>query len=1048
MLERTFSNSSRRRVPAFPPVESEDTDASRVPIPSFLPWPLRDNEMSVMSAAAPASLSMPPTPGRQPEGGSSLVQGASSSKQTDRWPEMMHNLSSEIRAHSGLPHSAVDQAQIHHLDQLELQNLQRYGHLAGVSPMRQVPQQQQPMPQVLAPQHQVPSGAGPLLEQLLRPGLPRDLANLGMLQQHHHQQQPQHHQQQVPLPIPPSGPGLDQLLRLQQQQQQQLPPQVLIEQLLRQHPHLPQFDQGPRHPTGSANSLAEQLVMRPSQDAHHLESQPSRAPVAPRVSTLEQLFQSRHPQNPSLDQLMLHRQDDQVPGRHLGLQVPQRPSLDEIRISGVWEVDEFGQFVRTQAPPAVPPAGPSPMHPFDLQQQQQQQQRVQTPITYAMQLSQPPHQPEARGGFPYDKSQQQDKVLDGRASGPLFDPNLLSLERSLSAITGNTRIDGDLASHFQEHRRIDRQSSLPFSESSRSFSSDVDKFHSQPFHLQGQDGQLYTAGRGWPGAASIADVDTGADRRPQQHQHQQQEEYAGQKAEQFIAASSEMGSSVSEQQARQSALSRLNTWGLLHESQQDNLGPQDSRKAAGESMLHPELITGPNWRDNTDLRHQEHVTLSHPSSEKAAILPTPAPISSHHQAAVSGGSAVEHDTGLVSGWSLGLSSEPVVPHGVSATSQISVPPVWRPGPSPKPKSLMEIQQEEAERRRAEEKLALEAAARVSSTNAVNAGSLGPWASSTHLAHAKSLREIQEEEAHKTGVLVQSTPASQSPYGGPKNELSWSVWPPATISAAAGAEKPVGAHDAVAEDATKKTTDTPATHLPAESLINSESITQSGVVLDDSEFLEPKESKKSKKRASKAKVAAAAKSAPVVISEPSPPVLAGKTASSKQSLLDGSKDVLSPTPAVPSLADFMLVKDEASSSQPPAWSTDANKQGKPAKSLKEIQELEKRAREEQDKHLQAAAQLQASAVAAGAKPLISRSSSGGASAWQRPSVTSPQHPGSVQNSLVNPALPVTPASSASRSKTGVFVDDDDLFWDYSEDVTMTIGPVKQAPKTER
>ena len=163
----------------------------------------------------------PRSPSMQPDLSPILQSSHGHLVQTDQpWADtLMRNLSLDVPyPHVGLPPSGsgIDPTHLaQQLEQLELQHLQRMGstgsalqrQLSGVPPS--------------------PQSARINLEQLMRPGglPPRDHQGSNLL---HSQMPPQPHQ--APVPIPPSGPVLEQLLRLQQQQQQQqqqLPTQVL-----------------------------------------------------------------------------------------------------------------------------------------------------------------------------------------------------------------------------------------------------------------------------------------------------------------------------------------------------------------------------------------------------------------------------------------------------------------------------------------------------------------------------------------------------------------------------------------------------------------------------------------------------------------------------------------------------------------------------------------------------------------------------------------------------------------------------------------------------
>ncbi|CAM6091961.1 unnamed protein product [Calypogeia fissa] len=1042
-LDRTYS--LRRRMSAFPRVESEEVDPAKRSSPRLFAqqWPGQEGEPPV-SASFEAPLSTPGhLPYRVSAPGSHLpvarpadllpmVQGVNSNShlapgtQPDRgWPELMRNLSTDLPSpHRNSPHGGMDPA---HLHQLEMQHLQRFGIMqpSGLpSLQRPIPQA---APQVLSHQQQIPSG-GPALEQLLRPGLSRDV-QLNILQQQHQQQQAQ----QNPLPIPTGGPVLDQLLRIQQQQQQQqqLPPQVLLEQLLRQHQQT-SFDHVHRQapPVGPVSGLADQLLMRSAHDV----PQPPQHSLGPRGPGLEQLFQARHQSAPAIEQLLRQRQQEQrlqeqqqqlqQQARQYGLAQQPRPS-DEMRISGVWEVDEFGQFVRTQAP------APAPSRSYDSQklqqqqhQQQQQQQQQQQPQQQQAQQSQlqqqhhlgslhhlqvqGPPQPESQGVFGYEPA------TNVRGAANLFDPTLARIERNLSSMGVSQRKDtggaAELVAQLQEQKaRLERATGGSFTEAPGSVSLG---FQSEPLDRHAEASSLgWTVPPTAPG--KIADVlGKVADRQSSQHDK------------------------VSNVEAQKSHLAGL---GWQFESSHETPSYLDKKKD-GPSLPSLSVFRGHPWEESHDFGRQEQpsqggisqsIVDSAPALAVSSALPS-GKTSEQQQITEGWPSSQQTETASVSG--------PEIP-------QVLSPPVWKPAPVPKPKSLMEIQHEEAERRLADEKAAAEAAARgVSLGSAGSATNFGPWASST-VSQPKSLREIQEEEARRAAAHGQSASTFSSSIA--SSGKSEGLWPLA--SQPSGGDK-VNLRDVLAEEVlsratSKKNVEVPTVLSIAQVPVSAPNVTQpqASSALDDSDFVEPKESKKNKKRASKVK-GAVSKTTP---STPEPvqisPSASSKTLDVRLASQDVSKDVLPAPPPGPSLADFLQLKEEVSSSQPlPAWSLDPSKQAKSSKSLKEIQEAERRAREEQDRQVRA----EVVQVSAPVKPLVTRTTSGlAASAWQRPTPLSPQRSSTVQSSFAAPvvASQLAPANSNSRPKTGVFEDDDDLFWDYGEEV---IGAVKQSTKSER
>jgi hypothetical protein len=307
-VERTTS--LRKRMSAFPQMESEVTEPLKVSLASSFSQNEAPNSLSghpsLSSLIAPGASQ---SPSLQPDL-SPLLQAAPATNlghptHLDRpWSaSLLRNVSLDVpyselgaAAHGG----GVDPNHLaQHLEKLELQHLQRLGS-SGSShpwPLSLQPQVDTPLPQQ---QH-------PTLEQLLRPGLlpPRDIPPLNFL----HQQVPPP-QQQSSLPVPASGPVLDQLLRIQQQQQQQqqqLPPQVLIEQFLRQHQLAPPspFDRLHRQTSGYDEHF---LNTRQPQEVFRRDS-----PAQPIAQwELEQLFPGRHSHSvSSLEELIRRQQEEQ-----------------------------------------------------------------------------------------------------------------------------------------------------------------------------------------------------------------------------------------------------------------------------------------------------------------------------------------------------------------------------------------------------------------------------------------------------------------------------------------------------------------------------------------------------------------------------------------------------------------------------------------------------------------------------------------------------------------------------------------------------------------
>ncbi|KAL2894713.1 GRB10-interacting GYF protein 2 [Bienertia sinuspersici] len=226
---------------------------------------------------------------------------------------------------------------------------------------------------------------------------------------------------------------------------------------------------------------------------------------------------------------------------------------------------------------------------------------------------------------------------------------------------------------------------------------------------------------------------------------------------------------------------------------------------------------------------------------------------------------------------------------------------WKPAVSVKPKSLLEIQQEEQKRAQME--------IVVSSVSAsVIPKSVTPWAGLVTHPELKVSREI-----------YQNSNISEPNLG--KMDSSQS--------------KKSGLHDLLAAEVLAKSTDKVVEVTDnASSLPSLPTVPNQLDVVDDENFIEAKDTKKSRKKAAKAKgagakVSAAVSSADVTVA--SSPVEKGKGSK----VVRTEKEVLPAPPSGPSLGDFVPWKGESTSpSTGPAWSTDSGKVSKTT-SLRDI-----------------------------------------------------------------------------------------------------------------
>ncbi|XP_047975785.1 protein ESSENTIAL FOR POTEXVIRUS ACCUMULATION 1-like [Salvia hispanica] len=225
---------------------------------------------------------------------------------------------------------------------------------------------------------------------------------------------------------------------------------------------------------------------------------------------------------------------------------------------------------------------------------------------------------------------------------------------------------------------------------------------------------------------------------------------------------------------------------------------------------------------------------------------------------------------------------------------------WKPAPGFKPKSLLEIQQEE-QRRRAQEEVAVSDI----STSLTSIAISPPWAGvvlssdnkAPNITHQDTSAELQSESSS-----VQKNKKSQA------EDLFWDA-----------ATKSVEREMEVTESA--------AWGVP------SKTVSSQNKAVDDDDFIEAKDTKKSRKKASKAKNAAA-KVAPAT----SVDLAVGSSSNDKGKItrqMLQEKEAFTAVPSGPSFGDFVMWKEESASPSPgPAWSTDSSKPHKPT-SLRDI-----------------------------------------------------------------------------------------------------------------
>ncbi|EEF52556.1 conserved hypothetical protein [Ricinus communis] len=329
-----------------------------------------------------------------------------------------------------------------------------------------------------------------------------------------------------------------------------------------------------------------------------------------------------------------------------------------------------------------------------------------------------------------------------------------------------------------------------------------------------------------------------------------------------------------------------------------------------------------------------------------------------------------------------VKDEPEAVGSVSHISKVNLTQrAWKPAPGFKPKSLLEIQLEEQRKAQAE----ITVSEITTSVNSMSSST--PWVGVVASSEAKISRETPRD-------------AIKSEINAGKPEIS-----PNSKS------KKSQLHDLLAEEVLAKSDDREMEVPDSVSSLLSHQVTTNVESIDDSNFIEAKDSKKNRKKSAKAKgtgtkVAAPTTSADVPIS--SSPI--DKSKSSR--LIQPEKEVLPTIPSGPSLGDFVFWKggESTTPSPSPAWSTESKKLPKPT-SLRDIQK-------EQEKKF-SSVQPQ-NPISTPQKPQPSQVAHASGASWSL-SASSPSKAASPMQ--IN-------SHSALQSK---YKGDDDLFW----------GPVDQS-----
>ncbi|GAU15315.1 hypothetical protein TSUD_03840 [Trifolium subterraneum] len=298
---------------------------------------------------------------------------------------------------------------------------------------------------------------------------------------------------------------------------------------------------------------------------------------------------------------------------------------------------------------------------------------------------------------------------------------------------------------------------------------------------------------------------------------------------------------------------------------------------------------------------------------------------------------------------------------------------WKPAPSVKAKSLLEIQQEE-QRKAQTETLVSDVTASVNSLSLAT-----PWAGV--VSYPDSVKVSSESRG---GANTETTVNSQ---------ISQNL-----------KSKKSPLHDLLAEEVLKKSNEKEV-EVPDSTLASHDIAVQSESI-DGSNFIEAKDTKRSRKKSGKSKGSGVKAPVPVTSAEvpmSSSPIEKGK--SSRSALQE--KEALPSIPSGPSLGDFVLWKGEReqpNASPSPAWSTDSGRVPKPTSLRDILKEQEKKA---------------SSAVPASPVPTPQKSQPAQAN-W---SSTSSRSISASSPSKAASPLPINSHASNQSKYKG----DDDLFW---------------------
>ncbi|KAG9135178.1 hypothetical protein Leryth_013470 [Lithospermum erythrorhizon] len=348
-------------------------------------------------------------------------------------------------------------------------------------------------------------------------------------------------------------------------------------------------------------------------------------------------------------------------------------------------------------------------------------------------------------------------------------------------------------------------------------------------------------------------------------------------------------------------------------------------------------------------------------------------------------------------------SEQVVPIITHLNPQLGTgTKAWKPAPGFKPKSLLEIQEEEQRRAHAEMEV------NEISTSLASMNVSTPWAGAVSNSSTPWAGAVSNSSAPWAGVVSNSDDKSfretQQDLGDTESIV------PAPEGSVNNKSKKCQPLDLLADNVVVKSTVAAVEKYDGGSNRSfGSTVISQNELLDDDNFIEAKDTKKSRKKSGKAKSSGSKVSAPSFSADSASGAIS--VAKGKISAQVQQEDILPAVPSGPSLGDFVLWKGESPNYSPaPAWSTESVKPSK-ATSLRDI--LKEQEKKVVSAHNQIGQNLQ--------KPITNSTSKGSESSW------------SISSSP--PAKAATPIQINSQSKHKV---DDDLFW----------GPIDQSKQESK